>query len=258
MLSVLCKYNMNDFNWYTRMERDLTYSCVWCVINELNFTTVRLRCHRNILSMAAPEAIQVSSLPLPPVQYINLYSDENVRRGRAPRPPPPIHDSYSMFGNVFNADDTIIRPLEAQGIKRLYPQHFDRRRELKKLNHSLLVNFLDLIDLLVQCPDSPRRAEKVCIHTIVIWINIFISIVFVTFTYFDFEKFKKYWCNLIVLQVEDLSLLFIHIHHLLNEFRPHQARETLRVMMELQRRQRLETALRFQKHLEKVYLLLKF
>lgn len=54
------------------------------------------------------------------------------------------------------------------------------------------------------------------------------------------------------LQVEDLSLLFIHIHHLLNEFRPHQARETLRVMMELQRRQRLETALRFQKHLEKV------
>ncbi|XP_063989258.1 mediator of RNA polymerase II transcription subunit 7 [Diachasmimorpha longicaudata] len=162
--------------------------------------------------MASAESVQVSSLPLPPIQYINLYTDENVRRGRAPRPPPPVHDSYSMFGNVFNADDTIIRPLEAQGIKRLYPQHFDRRRELKKLNHSLLVNFLDLIDLLVQCPDSPRRAEK----------------------------------------VEDLSLLFIHIHHLLNEFRPHQARETLRVMMELQRRQRIETALRFQKHLEKV------
>lgn len=99
-----------------------------------------------------------------------------------------------------------------QGIKRLYPQHFDRRRELRKLNHSLLVNFLDLLDLLVQCPDSPRRAEK----------------------------------------VEDLSLLFIHIHHLLNEFRPHQARETLRVMMELQRRQRIETAQRFQKHLDKV------
>ncbi|XP_011498363.1 PREDICTED: mediator of RNA polymerase II transcription subunit 7 [Ceratosolen solmsi marchali] len=162
--------------------------------------------------MASSDAIQVSSLPLPPVQYINLYTDENVRRNRTPRPPPPIHDNYSMFGNIFNADDTIIRPLEAQGIKRLYPQHFDRRRELKKLNHSLLVNFLDLIDLLVLCPDSPRRAEK----------------------------------------VEDLSLLFIHIHHLLNEFRPHQARETLRVMMELQRRQRTETALRFQKHLEKV------
>lgn len=90
--------------------------------------------------------------------------------------------------------------------------HFDRRRELKKLNQSLLANFLDLLDLLVHCPDSPRRAEK----------------------------------------VEDLSLLFIHIHHLLNEFRPHQARETLRVMMDLQRRQRIETAHRFQKHLDKV------
>lgn len=94
----------------------------------------------------------------------------------------------------------------------MYPVHFDRRRELKKLNQSLLANFLDLLDLLVHCPDSSRRAEK----------------------------------------VEDLSLLFIHIHHLLNEFRPHQARETLRVMMELQRRQRIETANRFQKHLDRV------
>ncbi|XP_014244628.1 mediator of RNA polymerase II transcription subunit 7 [Cimex lectularius] len=162
--------------------------------------------------MANSETAQVCSLPLPPAQYINNYTDENIKRGRAPRPPPPIHDSYSMFGVTYNADDSIIRPLEAQGIKRLYPQHFDRRRELRKLNHSLLVNFLDLIDLLVRCPESPRRAEK----------------------------------------VEDLSLLFIHIHHLLNEFRPHQARETLRVMMDLQKRQRIEISQRFQKHLDKV------
>ncbi|KAF5290552.1 hypothetical protein FQA39_LY14681 [Lamprigera yunnana] len=158
------------------------------------------------------EPIQVSSLPLPPMQYINQYTDEMIRRSRTPRPPPPIHDQYHMFGNAFNTEENIIRPLESQGIKRLYPMHFDRRRELKKLNQSLLANFLDLLDLLVHCPDSPRRAEK----------------------------------------VEDLSLLFIHIHHLLNEFRPHQARETLRVMMDLQRRQRIETAHRFQKHLDKV------
>lgn len=42
------------------------------------------------------------------------------------------------------------------------------------------------------------------------------------------------------------------MHHLLNEFRPHQARETLRVMMEMQKRQRVETTNRFQKHLERV------
>ncbi|KAG5892989.1 hypothetical protein JTB14_031840 [Gonioctena quinquepunctata] len=162
--------------------------------------------------MANSDAIQVSSLPLPPMQYVNQYTEELIRRGRAPKPPPPIQDTYHMFGNAFNTEESIIRPLESQGIKRLYPLHFDRRRELKKLNQSLLANFLDLLDLLVNCPDSPRRAEK----------------------------------------VEDLSLLFIHIHHLLNEFRPHQARETLRVMMELQKRQRIETTNRFQKHLDKV------
>lgn len=54
------------------------------------------------------------------------------------------------------------------------------------------------------------------------------------------------------MKIDDLSLLFVNMHHLLNEFRPHQARETLRVMMEMQKRQRVETATRFQKHLDKV------
>lgn len=166
--------------------------------------------------MANQEVTQVMSLPLPPSQYINLYTDDNIRKNRAPKPPPPITDTYSMFGNTFNNED-MIRSLESQGIRRLIPQHFDRRKELKKLNHSLFANFLDLIDLLIHHPDSPRRAEK----------------------------------------IEDLSLLFVHIHHLLNEFRPHQARETLRVLMEMQKRTRVETALRFQKHLEKVRELVK-
>lgn len=122
-----------------------------------------------------------------------------------------------IFGQTFNAEDHIIRPLEMQGLRRLYPQNYDPKRELKKMNHSLLVNFLDLLDILIKCPDSPKRAEK----------------------------------------IDDLNLLFIHMHHLINEFRPHQARETLRVMMELQKRQRLETADRFQKHLDKVKELLQ-
>ena len=100
-----------------------------------------------------------------------------------------------------------------QGIKRLYStKDIDRKKELRKLNHSILVNFLDLIDILIKCPESPRREEK----------------------------------------VEDINLLFIHMHHLVNEFRPHQARETLRVMLEVQKRHRLETIERLQKHLDKV------
>ncbi|XP_064457403.1 mediator of RNA polymerase II transcription subunit 7-like [Ornithodoros turicata] len=158
------------------------------------------------------EPTQVSSLPLPPMQYVTLYSDENMQRGRAPSPPKPIQESYTMFGAPFHSDDLIIRPLESQGIRRLYPQNYEHKKELKKLNHSILVNFLDMLDTLIRCPDTPRREEK----------------------------------------KEDLNLLFVHIHHLINEFRPHQARETLRVMLEVQKRQRLDTADRFQKHLDKV------
>lgn len=117
-----------------------------------------------------------------------------------------------MFGTTFNADDAIIRPLESQNLKRLYPHNYDPKKELKKLNHSILVSFLDLLDILIKSPSSPKRQEK----------------------------------------IEDLQLVFINMHHLINEFRPHQARETLRVMLEQQRTQRLETAERFQKHLDKV------
>lgn len=164
--------------------------------------------------MAANSDItQVSSMPVPPLHYVKLYSDENVKAGRAPRPPPPIQDTYSMFGVTINNDDAIIQSLESQGIKRLYStKDIDRKKELRKLNHSILINFLDLIDILIKCPESPKREEK----------------------------------------IEDINLLFIHMHHLINEFRPHQARETLRVMLMVQRRKRTQFTLKFKEHLEKV------
>ena len=33
---------------------------------------------------------QVSAFPLPPKQYVDLYTDENVKRNRVPVPPPII------------------------------------------------------------------------------------------------------------------------------------------------------------------------
>ena len=96
----------------------------------------------------------------------------------------------------------------------MYPsgKDVDRKKELHKLNHSILVNFLDLIDILIKAPESAKRDEK----------------------------------------IDDLNLLFIHMHHLINEFRPHQARETLRVMLHVQKRKRLQVAERFQANLDRV------
>lgn len=31
-----------------------------------------------------------SSMPPPPMKYVNMYTDENIKKGKAPKPPPPI------------------------------------------------------------------------------------------------------------------------------------------------------------------------
>lgn len=137
----------------------------------------------------------VPTYPLPPFQYIN-----NIDPDKLPNPPAPITEGfYYMFGQKISLDDAIIAPLEVHGTKRLYPRsEYDHKKELKKINASILVNFLDLIDVLVKCPDTDKRIEK---------------------------------CN-------DLATLFINFHHLINELRPHQARETLRVWLNTQKKTR--------------------
>lgn len=146
-------------------------------------------------SATAEQPSTVLAYPLPPLQYINNIDPDNL-----PAPPAPITEGFfHMFGQKISLDDAIIAPLEAHGTKRLYPRtEYDHKKELKKINASILVNFLDLIDVLVKCPDTDKRIEK---------------------------------CN-------DLATLFINFHHLINELRPHQARETLRVWLNTQRRTR--------------------
>merc|ERR1712004_779467 len=58
---------------------------------------------------------------------------------------------------------------------------------MKSINISIVKKYLDLLDLLIR---NPVAEERIKIH-------------------------------------EDLELLFINFHHLVNEYRPHQARETL-------------------------------
>ena len=151
----------------------------------------------------------VLAYPLPPLQYINNIDPDDL-----PPPPQPITEGiYHMFGQRISLDDAIIAPLEAHGTKRLFPRtEYDHKKELKKINASILVNFLDLIDVLVKCPDTDKRIEK---------------------------------CN-------DLATLFINFHHLINELRPHQARETLRVWLTAQKRTREEIAKKLNAEMDKM------
>ena len=47
------------------------------------------------------------------------------------------------------------------------------------------------------------------------------------------------------------------MHHLINELRPHQARDNIRCILEMQKQQRAETAQKFKTHLYKIVDLLK-
>ena len=105
------------------------------------------------------------------------------------------------------------------GIKRLYSdeENFDHIVEMKKLNHSILVNYMELLDIMIEAPHSSERQKK----------------------------------------IEEIKILFINLHHLINEFRPHQARETLRIMLHRQKKTRMETAERLRKNIEKAREILK-
>ena len=173
-----------------------------------------------------------SAYPLPPMRYISLYTDENISLGRVPEPPKPITEgTYSMFGHQIVIDDAIIRPLESQGFRRLYPREYDHKRELKKINASILVNFLDLLDVVVRCPDTNKREEK-CLDIQLLFITV-ISLVY-------------------MINLELLIFVMFQMHHLINELRPHQARETIRVTLQAQRRQRHETNARLNKQIDRV------
>lgn len=152
-----------------------------------------------------------AAFPDPPQQFVDLFSDERLSSGLSPEPPAPLAGgAYAMFGVAMACEDKMIRSLEEQGIRRLYQRRYDRRLELKKMNHSLLASFLDLLDVLVKCPETASREEK-CQH---------------------------------------ISMLFIQMHHLINELRPHQARETIRVSLLLQRKARIAAADRVHDHVD--------
>ncbi|KAF9429873.1 Mediator of RNA polymerase II transcription subunit 7 [Podila epigama] len=174
---------------------------------------------------------QSSAFPAPPY-YFQRYTDANLAllaKARADpehpdpelikkldelpypilalEPPPPVKSGvYWLFGRPWPVHDSLMT-LEEQGCEQLYPKGpIDRVKELKKLNHSVVFNFLELVHTLASSP----------------------------------QEFAA--------KVDQIRLIFINMHHILNEYRPHQARETLRLMMQdqLDRKKRDTAALKKQ------------
>ena len=245
-----------------------------------------------------------STYPPAPMEYVNMFSDDNVKLGKTPPPPPIITDGYMSFGKHIDQNDMLIRSLQSQGIPCLYasssaaaaspapatvptdtndedgPSPTDtaaaasaspssgalarkstttttispqpplintgnHKRELKKLNHSILVGYLDLLDILVKAPNTlvPREEGEDATSRTAAGSGMA-----------DDEAIAPPLATKTLREqkLDDIELLFVNMHHLINELRPYQARDNIRCILEMQKQQRIETATKFRAHIVKI------
>lgn len=172
--------------------------------------------------------------PPPPSFYLN-YTDENLKlREDAMKaassatlaatiqqqdfsfldPPKPLTSgTFVVFGMEKSVTEEI-QPLKNYQIPQLYPDEVEGTEEyikvLKKLNHSLLFNYVELLKTLSHAPE-------------------------------DFAK-----------NVDNIRLILINMHHILNTCRTHQARDTIKLMLEQQINRRMKSITEINQCKEKV------
>lgn len=164
-----------------------------------------------------------------------------------------------MFGKLYEPNRLFMRSLESQNIQRLDSINQSRqvkvktepsvstsattkqeeqkprrlnpnqhKKELKKLNHSILVSYLELLDVLVKAPSAAVHGHEDRGD--------------------DKETERRTRRDQ---KLDDLEVLFKNMHHLINELRPHQARDQLICMLEIQKQERIELANKFRQHLDR-------
>eukprot|EP00658_Telonema_sp_P-2_P033150 TRINITY_DN24398_c0_g1_i2.p1 TRINITY_DN24398_c0_g1~~TRINITY_DN24398_c0_g1_i2.p1 ORF type:complete len:215 (+),score=56.56 TRINITY_DN24398_c0_g1_i2:171-815(+) len=91
---------------------------------------------------------QQASLPEPPRRYYTQYYAE----GTGPAPPAPPTGEYTMFGQKQTVVGEMARlgddRVMARGItqQRVYQEGSDPKEELRKLNHAVLLNLLEVLE----------------------------------------------------------------------------------------------------------------
>ncbi|KAG2377901.1 hypothetical protein C9374_008986 [Naegleria lovaniensis] len=165
----------------------------------------------------------------PPPTFYKLYHPSKSEY-IAPEPPKPLKkgQTYQSFGETLTAiPDFNPIPPGYEVVKKLYDtdrsiESIDHVAELKKLNRSLLYNFLELLDLLVEHPTlQVNETEELS-----------------TVTNFDSSKASTKYCW--ELKLYQIELIFINMSFILNYYRPHQAREQMITILQNQLKRRRE------------------
>lgn len=180
--------------------------------------------------MSAAETNEISSLYPPPPPYIKFFTQENIdklpeyKKAKTASanqndadaaadsedrpecaldflipPPMPKDSQYRAFGSVWQLKDQL-PDLKTMGLTQLYKKasaedtnnYQYKIKELLKLLKSLLLNYLELVNILSV---NPSLYEQ---------------------------------------KVDHIRTILVNIHHLLNEYRPHQSRESLIMLLEEQ------------------------
>ncbi|KAI9759578.1 MAG: hypothetical protein M4579_002244 [Chaenotheca gracillima] len=142
-------------------------------------------------------------------------------------PPPPTTGPYRSFGDQFQLNETL-PALAGSGIEQLYPSS-PSAAGTPSANTSTQKESDENGTSPGWTLDRAFYLKKIAKSLLLNFMEL-IGVLSV-----DPAQYAR--------KIEDLRILFINAHHLLNEYRPHQARETLILMMEEQlERSRRETA----------------
>ena len=199
-----------------------------------------------------PENIaRIEDLRKETAERLNIQDPSTVHLDGLPRglrnlqpPAEPADGEWRVFGARYRLKDELPR-LEDGQIRRLFPEpeerdqdgkHFDRATILKRLAKSLLLNFLELNGLLATQPEAVRHITQASIYpaaSLAKHFSLHCIGIGVRVSNTDIQAEDK---------ITDIRDLFINFHHLINEYRPHQARESLISLMQSQLdRRRAET-----------------
>lgn len=153
----------------------------------------------------------LSSVYPPPPHFYKHFTNDNVKKvDETPEgerdgleeplsylvPPKAPEDTYyRMFGNIWDPKQSDLQSLEQAGIKQLYSPLTSSSDRMYELKKLLKSLLANYLELVGIMSIAP-------------------------------EKFPA--------KTEDLRVILINMHHLLNEYRPHQSRESLVLLMEEQ------------------------
>lgn len=144
----------------------------------------------------------LTSVYPPPPAWFQLFTDENRSQVRealdggkevipelAPLVPPavPEEPTFRGFGSVWNTKEQLL-PLAESGIPQLYPEHESRQDLVPELKKLLGSALAAFVSVVDTMGANPTAFES---------------------------------------RIESLRVILINMHHLLNVYRPHQAREGL-------------------------------